>query len=85
MIYRHSKLVGQRTDIFRNVEDSYTAKQGDLCLSRGRVHVDIGSGSSPLPTFLVSPARVNNVCDRVRSGLPEAAEELRESAQVQQI
>ena len=52
MLYRHAKLLGQRTDIFRNVEDSYTAKQGDLCLSPGRVHVDIGSGSSPVPTFL---------------------------------
>ena len=68
MIYRHAKLVGQRTDIFRNVEDSYAAKQGDLCLSRGRVHVDIGSGSSPLPTFLCR--RCGSItyateCDRV--------------------
>ena len=52
LLYRHSKLLGQRTDIYRNVEDSYTARQGDLILNRDSTHLDIGSGSSPVPTFL---------------------------------
>ncbi|MFZ0312640.1 MAG: class I SAM-dependent methyltransferase [Candidatus Korobacteraceae bacterium] len=52
MLYRHSKLLKQRTDIFRNVEDAFTAKHGDVCLTAGSVYLDIGSGSSPVPTFL---------------------------------
>jgi SAM-dependent methyltransferase len=52
MLYRHAKVLNQRTDIFRNIEDAFAAKHGDLCLREGRVHVDIGSGSSPVPTFL---------------------------------
>ncbi|HLI63668.1 MAG TPA: class I SAM-dependent methyltransferase [Terriglobales bacterium] len=52
MLYRHSKVLNQRTDIFRNIEDAFTAKHGDLCLRAGSVYVDIGSGSSPVPTFL---------------------------------
>ncbi len=52
MLYRHSKVLNQRTDIFRNIEDAFTAKHGDLCLRAGNIYVDIGSGSSPVPTFL---------------------------------
>jgi ubiquinone/menaquinone biosynthesis C-methylase UbiE len=52
LLYRHSKLLDQRTDIFRNIEDAYTAGQGDLCLKPESVYLDIGSGSSPVPTFL---------------------------------
>jgi SAM-dependent methyltransferase len=52
MLFRHSKVLNQRTDIFRNVEDSFTAKHGDLCLNENSVYVDIGSGSSLVPTFL---------------------------------
>ena len=57
MLYRHSKLLKQRTDIFRNIEDAFTAKHGDLCLSAASVYVDIGSGSSPVPTFLYQRRR----------------------------
>ncbi len=53
LLYRHSKLLGQRTDIYRNVEDAYTARQGDLILTGDSTHLDIGSGSSPVPTFLL--------------------------------
>ena len=52
MLYRHSKILGQRTDVFRNIEDAFTAKHGDLCLKPGSAYLDIGSGSSPVPTFL---------------------------------
>jgi SAM-dependent methyltransferase len=52
LLYRHSKLLGQRTDIYRNVEDAYTARQAESVLSPGKVHLDIGSGSSLVPTFL---------------------------------
>jgi SAM-dependent methyltransferase len=52
MLYRHSKVLGQRTDIFRNVEDAFTAKHGALCLRKESIYLDIGSGSSPVPTFL---------------------------------
>jgi ubiquinone/menaquinone biosynthesis C-methylase UbiE len=52
MLYRHSKLLDQRTDIFRNIEDSFTAKHGDQYLKPGNIYLDIGSGSSPVPTFL---------------------------------
>jgi len=52
MLYRHCKLLNQRTDIFRNIEDSFAAKHGDLHLRAGSVYLDIGSGSSPVPTFL---------------------------------
>ncbi len=52
LLYRHSKLIGQRTDIYRNVEDAYTVKQADGFLTPGSSHLDIGSGSSPVPTFL---------------------------------
>lgn len=52
MLYRHSKTLNQRTDIFRNIEDSFAAKHGDQRLTAGNVYVDIGSGSSPVPTFL---------------------------------
>ncbi len=52
MLYRHCKLLDQRTDVFRNIEDSYAAKQADALLSPGKVHLDIGSGSSPIPSFL---------------------------------
>jgi len=52
MLYRHCKLLNQRTDIFRNIEDSFAAKHGDQCLRQGSVYLDIGSGSSPVPTFL---------------------------------
>ena len=52
LLYRHCKLLGQRTDIYRNVEDAYTARQGDLILTSDSTHLDIGSGSSPVPTFL---------------------------------
>ena len=51
-LYRHSKLLGQRTDIYRNVEDSYTVKQAEPVLTEDSVHLDIGSGSSLVPTFL---------------------------------
>jgi len=52
MLYRHSKVLGQLTDIFRNVEDAFAAKHADLCLSAKSVYLDIGSGSSLVPTFL---------------------------------
>ncbi len=52
MLYRHCKTLNQRTDIFRNIEDSFAAKHGDQRLAAGNVYVDIGSGSSPVPTFL---------------------------------
>jgi SAM-dependent methyltransferase len=52
LLYRHSKVLGQRTDIYRNVEDAYTARQGDLVLTSDSTHLDIGSGSSLVPTFL---------------------------------
>jgi len=52
MLYRHSKVLNQRTDIFRNVEDAFTVKHGDLCLNAEMVYLDIGSGSSLVPTFL---------------------------------
>lgn len=52
LLYRHSKVVNQRTDIFRNVEDAFTVKHADLCLSAKSVYLDIGSGSSVVPTFL---------------------------------
>lgn len=52
MLYRNSKLLNQRTDIFRNVEDAYTAKHGESHLRTGSVYLDIGSGSSLVPTFL---------------------------------
>jgi len=52
MLYRHCKVLNQRTDIFRNIEDSFAAKHGDLCLRAGSAYLDIGSGSSPVPTFL---------------------------------
>lgn len=52
MLYRHSKILGQRTDIYRNLEDSYAVKQADACLSDSSIYLDIGSGSSLVPTFL---------------------------------
>ena len=52
MLYRHSKILNQRTDVFRNVEDAFTAKHADLCLQPKHVYLDIGSGSSLVPTFL---------------------------------
>ena len=52
MLYRHSKVLNQRTDIFRNVEDAFAVKHADLCLNAKSVYLDIGSGSSPVPTFL---------------------------------
>lgn len=52
LLYRHSKILGQRTDIYRNVEDAYTARQGDLFLTQDSIHLDVGSGSSLVPTFL---------------------------------
>ncbi|MGB8885790.1 MAG: methyltransferase domain-containing protein [Candidatus Korobacteraceae bacterium] len=52
MLYRHSKVLNQRTDIFRNVEDAFTVKHADPCLTSTSVYLDIGSGSSVVPTFL---------------------------------
>ena len=52
MLYRHAKVLNQRTDIFRNVEDAFTVKHADLCLRQKNVYLDIGSGSSVVPTFL---------------------------------
>ncbi len=52
MLYRHCKRLNQRTDVFRNIEDAFAAKHGESCLGPGNVYVDIGSGSSPVPTFL---------------------------------
>lgn len=52
MLYRHSKVLGQRTDVYRNIEDAFTARHGDLWLKPGSAYLDIGSGSSPVPTFL---------------------------------
>lgn len=52
LLYRHSKLLGERTDIYRNVEDAYTVRQGDLFLTRESMYLDVGSGSSLVPTFL---------------------------------
>jgi ubiquinone/menaquinone biosynthesis C-methylase UbiE len=52
MLYRHSKLLDQRTDIFRNVEDAFAVKHAEICLRGEGVYLDIGSGSSPVPTFL---------------------------------
>ena len=52
LLYRHGKALAQRTDIYRNVEDAYTARQGDLILTSDSTYLDIGSGSSLVPTFL---------------------------------
>ena len=52
LLYCHSKLLGQGTDIFRNIEDAFALKHGELHLKPGGVYVDIGSGSSPVPTLL---------------------------------
>jgi SAM-dependent methyltransferase len=52
MLYRHSKVLNQRTDVFRNVEDAFSARHGDLCLKQDSIYLDIGSGSSLVPTFL---------------------------------
>ena len=52
MLYRHSKVLNQRTDIFRNVEDAFSVKHADFCLNAKSVYLDIGSGSSVVPTFL---------------------------------
>jgi SAM-dependent methyltransferase len=52
MLYRHSKVLNQRTDIFRNVEDAFTVKHAEPCLNAKSVYLDIGSGSSLVPTFL---------------------------------
>lgn len=51
-LYQHSKILGQRTDIYRNVEDAYTVRQTEPVLTSESVHLDIGSGSSLVPTFL---------------------------------
>jgi ubiquinone/menaquinone biosynthesis C-methylase UbiE len=45
-------MLGQRTDIFRNVEDAYTVRQAELVLTSKSTHLDVGSGSSLVPTFL---------------------------------
>jgi len=69
MLYRHCKILNQRTDIFRNVEDAFTAKHGDLRLNAASVYVDIGSGSSPVPTFLYRRRRARTYAtemDRTR-------------------
>jgi len=52
MLFRHAKLLGQRTDVFRNVEDAFAVKHGDAFLHPHTIYLDIGSGSSPVPTFL---------------------------------
>jgi SAM-dependent methyltransferase len=52
LLYRHSKVLQQRTDIYRNVEDAYTVRQVEPLLKPESVHLDIGSGSSLVPTFL---------------------------------
>ena len=57
MMYRHCKMIDQRTDIFRNVEDAYTLKQADNFLTARSAHLDIGSGSSPVPTLLYKRRR----------------------------
>ena len=46
------KMLNHRTDIYRNVEDAFAAKHGDVCLDTQKVYLDIGSGSSPIPTLL---------------------------------
>jgi ubiquinone/menaquinone biosynthesis C-methylase UbiE len=51
-LFQHSKLIGQRTDIFRNVEDAFAMKHAFEFMQFGKVFVDIGSGSSALPTFI---------------------------------
>ncbi len=52
MLYRQSKVLRQRTDIFRNVEDAFALKHGDLYLKPEHVHLDIGSGLSMVPGLL---------------------------------
>jgi ubiquinone/menaquinone biosynthesis C-methylase UbiE len=52
MLYRHSKVLNQRTDVFRNVEDAFTVKHADPCLNAKSVYLDIGSGASVVPSFL---------------------------------
>ena len=54
LLFQHSKLIGQRTDIFRNVEDAFTLKHAFSLMQRDKIYVDIGSGSSALPTFVHS-------------------------------
>ncbi len=52
MLFQHSKIIGQRTDVFRNIEDAFALKQASLCLKSGHVYADIGSGPSALPTLV---------------------------------
>lgn len=43
-IFEHSKALGHRTDIFRNIEDSYLLKNLDF--HHKDTYLDIGSGYS---------------------------------------
>src|SRR5438445_7175513 len=54
LLFQHSKLIGQRTDIFRNVEDAFTLKHAFTFMKPAKIYVDIGSGSSRLPTLIHS-------------------------------
>ncbi|PYU66629.1 MAG: hypothetical protein DMG49_21510 [Acidobacteria bacterium] len=57
LLFQHSKLIGQRTDIFRNVEDAFTLKHAFAFVNSEKIYVDIGSGSSALPTLIHSHRR----------------------------
>jgi SAM-dependent methyltransferase len=52
LLFQHCKVIGQRTDIFRNIEDAFTLKHAFAFVNPGEIYVDIGSGSSPLPTLI---------------------------------
>lgn len=52
LLFQHCKRIDQRTDIFRNIEDAFALKHAFACVETGKVYLDIGSGASPLPTYV---------------------------------
>jgi ubiquinone/menaquinone biosynthesis C-methylase UbiE len=49
-IFEHSKALAYRTDIFRNIEDSYMLK--NLEFRSHDIYLDIGSGNSVVPSLI---------------------------------
>jgi hypothetical protein len=49
-LFEHSKALEYRTDIFRNIEDSYTLK--NLACNSSDICLDIGSGNSVVPSLI---------------------------------
>ena len=49
-IFEHSKALKYRSDIFRNIEDSYMLK--NLEFSSHDIYLDIGSGNSVVPSLI---------------------------------